>query len=165
IEPNPSSYELLEQNIFENQLTDIETFQCALSEVEGETLYYREKTKNHWHSTGGFIEGAWTNQQESESFVVETHTLSEFIQEPIDLLKMDIEGAEQAVLKSAGDSLKMVKELLLEFHPHRKQSLEEILKILEPYFKTTLFKDGKEVQFTKARGLLHIHGKSRFSQI
>lgn len=161
IEPNPISFSLLEQNIFENQLSSIDTHQCALGESQGETTYYRDKTKNQWHSTGGFIEGAWTNQQESESLPVTTHALAEFITEPIDFLKMDIEGAEQATLAAAGDSLKMVKELIVEFHPHRNQSLEDMLRVLDQYFSTSLYKDGKEVGFTKARGLIHLHGLAK----
>ncbi len=161
IEPNPISFELLEQNIFENQLSFVDAHQCALGETQGKTTYYRDKTKNQWHSTGGFIDGAWTNQQESEALPVMTHTLAEFITEPIDFLKMDIEGAEQATLAAAGDSLRMVGELIVEFHPHRTQSLEDMLKILDPYYKTTLYKDGKEVVFTQARGLVHIHGLAK----
>jgi len=51
----------------------------------------------------------------------------------IDMLKMDIEGAETDVLKDCGESLRKVKNLFVEFHSFRgqEQTLSDILKLLE----------------------------------
>lgn len=51
----------------------------------------------------------------------------------IDMLKIDIEGAEYEVLKDCGDSLTNVKNIFVEYHSFANniQQLSEILQILE----------------------------------
>lgn len=161
VEPNPNSFALLQKNIFENQLTTIETIQCALSDGAEMVPFYKDATPQQWHSTAGFIEGAWTREQRSEKIMVQTMLLAECITEPVTFMKMDIEGAEFQVLKQAGTALSFIQECVIEFHPHRQQSLEALITLLSPYFHLTLLKDGKPVTFSKARGLVHIHGVQR----
>ncbi len=50
----------------------------------------------------------------------------------IDLLKMDIEGAEVAVIRDCANSLSHIKHLFIEYHAYRNepQALGEILQIL-----------------------------------
>lgn len=51
----------------------------------------------------------------------------------IDMLKIDIEGAESEVLKDCGNSLENVKNIFIEYHSFIKdqQALSSLLKILE----------------------------------
>lgn len=53
----------------------------------------------------------------------------------IDLLKVDIEGAETTVLTDCGDALKRVKKLYVEYHsmPDRPQELHSMLATLAQY--------------------------------
>lgn len=51
----------------------------------------------------------------------------------VDMLKMDIEGAENDVILDCGDSLKVVDNIFIEYHAYTnsKQKLSELLKVLE----------------------------------
>ncbi len=65
---------------------------------------------------------------------VESIRLKEFLEkeEKVDLLKIDIEGAEVDVIKDCDESLSRVKNLFIEYHSFngQKQELDLILKIL-----------------------------------
>lgn len=159
IEPNPYTFELLEMNVFENVLRDVTTIQAALAAQQGEAQFYLDKTANQWWSTAGFIEGAWTGDQESLAITVPTITLAELVQAPVDLLKMDIEGAESEVLMASESVLPMIKQIFVEFHPHENQDKFKLVEMLEQYYDLKILKDGKEVPLKKARGLIQIEGK------
>ena len=58
--------------------------------------------------------------------------LNDLLNEEIDFLKIDIEGAELPVLKDCSDNLKNVKNLFVEYHGKYDEmfKLNEILEIL-----------------------------------
>jgi len=58
--------------------------------------------------------------------------LRDYLEEPVDLLKLDIEGAEGTVLKDCSDALGSVSRIFVEYHsfPDAKQELASILSIL-----------------------------------
>lgn len=64
---------------------------------------------------------------------VKTKHLRDYLSEPVDLLKLDIEGAEGEVMRDCQDLLGNVKFLFVEYHSFdgRPQSLGTILTILE----------------------------------
>ena len=55
---------------------------------------------------------------------VETETLGNYLQSKIDLLKIDIEGAEISVLQECADLLCNVKSLFVEYHCNRNEPIE-----------------------------------------
>ena len=63
---------------------------------------------------------------------VPTIRLRDMLTEPIDLLKMDIEGAEVDVLVDCADRLCQVQRLFVEYHSFagRRQRLDELLAVL-----------------------------------
>lgn len=155
IEPHPENFTLLEKNVFENQLADVQLVQAALNTSPGHTTLYADRSNQRWFSTAGFIEGAWNRQQKSEALTVPTLPLSDFLQQPIDFLKLDIEGAELAVLTAAGNNLTKVKHMMIEFHPGSSQSLIGLLETLTKLgFRTRLWKHGQEVRPEKIHGLV-----------
>lgn len=161
IEPNPAAFALLEQNVFENQLDNVTTINAALWETATTLPFYRDRTKNHWFSTAGFHKGAWTGDQKSEELAVSALPLSELIQEPIDFLKMDIEGAESTVLFAAQDALPLIKHCMIEFHPRDDHQPKKLIELLEPHFSLKYWQDGKEIPLKKVKGLFTIEGKHR----
>jgi FkbM family methyltransferase len=171
IEPNPEVFPLLEKNIFENQLTQVEAIQIALSSQKGEIEFFMDETDEQWLSTASFTPGAWTKTQESKSVMVSTTTLTQVIEHAlgeandIDFLKMDIEGAEQEVLMEAGSKLRFIKQMMVEFHPLPHQSLPKLIEYLQQQgFRVQLWKDGKEIllgQTKKLRGLVYIEANRR----
>ncbi len=58
--------------------------------------------------------------------------LQEVLDQPVDLLKLDIEGAEYRVLKTAQESLAQVDRLFVEYHSHtdKPQELAGLLQVL-----------------------------------
>ena len=69
--------------------------------------------------------------------------LSQYINSPIDLLKLDIEGAETEVIKEIEPKLKYVKQIIMEFHAsiyNPENSFSQIMKILKKHgFKTKIY--------------------------
>lgn len=146
IEPLPQNFELLQQNVWENNLSNVETHQVALAARGEKADFYFDASSDHWFSTAGFTEGAWTKTQQSQMVTVPVRRLSEFLQPPIDLLKLDIEGAEEEVLYEAREQLTHVKQMWIEFHPLPHQSLSHLTKLLTDHgFAFQLWQKGKEV--------------------
>lgn len=157
LEPNPESFKILERNIFENQIDGVTLLQTALSDKSGVETLYLDETSEQWHSVASFHKGSWVGSQQSMEIEVETHALSEFITQPIDFLKMDIEGVEQLVLESSVESLPLIKQLIIEFHTHKSQSLEKMVDFLKRTHHVNLFQGTKEVpSIKKAKGLVMI---------
>jgi FkbM family methyltransferase len=157
VEPIFNNFKLLEQNIFENNLVDTNALQVAVTPLAGSVTLHTDQF-NNWHSTAGIIEGNWTKSQATVPKVVEGVTLSSLINEPIDLIKMDIEGAEQAVLIEALPKLNLVRQILCEFHPIAEQNISDLVKQLEKTgFKVELLKKGHPIPLKKATGMVLIN--------
>jgi FkbM family methyltransferase len=163
IEPNPVIFKILTQNIFENQIENVQTINAALADHESSaTPFFVDETKNQWFSTASLRKNAWTGDQKSKQILVPTILLSKVINQPIDFLKMDIEGAETMVCNAGRSVLPLIKQLAIEFHPFEGHNSDKIISLLEPHFFLEFFQDGKQHQsLKKVRGLFTIHGKKR----
>jgi len=160
IEPLIENFKILQKNCLENQLPDVELIQAALTDDGDKTTIHFDNTKLRWWSTAGREPGAWNHQQTTSSRVVpalQLSTLLAQIDEPIDLLKLDIEGNELSVLKEARSHLGKIRNMIIEFHPIETQKLSQLLLILENAgFSCELWKDGKSVLASKVKGLVYI---------
>ncbi|MDH5532933.1 MAG: FkbM family methyltransferase [Candidatus Pacebacteria bacterium] len=169
IEPIPGNYKLLDMNVFENNITDVFTYPFAVSNKTNDIELHTD-AENNWHSTASVVEGNWTGTQNTIPITVATKPLSYFIEQAltqfdaqyIDLLKMDIEGAEQAVLTQGRKQLReKVKFINCEFHPHQGQNIQKMVRTLEELkFEVTLFRKGKEIRLEKVNGLTVIEAKN-----
>lgn len=159
IEPNPVSFKLLEKNIHENFLYDVTTINAALADFSKDNVPFYTDETGEWQSTSSFLYGAWNNQQTSKKLLVKTMTLSSLLTEKIDLLKLDIEGAEMQVLQEAHEQLQLVKRIILEFHPHPDQSIVKLVEFLERAgFIIEILKRERKVELKDATGLVIIEG-------
>jgi FkbM family methyltransferase len=164
IEPNSSTFKILETNLFENQIDDVTTINSAISNQIGQEKFYLDETNEQWHSTASFHNGSWVGSQQSEEITVPTITLSSLITKTVDFLKIDIEGAEQKVLKEVEYKLPLVKELQVEFHTHPTQSLKKVIDILERTHKVELYKGTTIIppkMVKKTKGLVQIRAVNR----
>ena len=137
-EPNPNALALLRENVALNRLAGIEIFPYALGEHEGEMDLYDE-------GGGSFIFGSgsrdYVRQFTAGNAPISTKVpLRRASQVPeiaalgrIDLLKIDIEGAELSVLRDMAPLLGKVDRLIFEYHflPGSGNSFDEIAGILK----------------------------------
>ncbi len=123
-EPDPAIFEVLQKNVKNFHLRDIELVQKAVWKWNGEIDFYAE---------GGFS-GSISEQSQNKTIKkVKTQRLHSLLEQKIDLLKIDIEGAETEVLRDCADKLDGVDRLFVEYHSFagEEQSLDEILAILK----------------------------------
>lgn len=123
-EPDPNVYRVLRTNVKTYELTTIELYEKALWDEEGEMSFFSEG------ADGGRIEEPFN--EDKRIIKLKTVRLSKFINEEVDFLKIDIEGAEYKVLNECKDKLHLVKNLFVEYHSliNEKQNLSELLKVL-----------------------------------
>jgi len=112
-EPNPLAYKLLLENIEQNQLKDVKIYNYALSNQKGELELYLDLTK-----AGDEKASFFPTYSGKDKIRVASALLSEYINESVDFLKLDVEGAEEMILKELAekDKLKLVKEMIVEYH-------------------------------------------------
>ena len=148
-EPNPYAREILEKNIFINDLKDITVLPFAIDSSERKRNLFIDTSENIWQSTASFFQDSWNGKYHNDTSVeVETRKLSTYLKDTtVDLLKLDIEGMETKVLKEAKGGLKNVKNILVEYHPIEKENLKKLLNLLtSSNFKISFYKDGKEMK-------------------
>ena len=125
-EPDPEIFEILQQNMDKNGLHDVRLINAALGAQSRPANFKQD------HSSGGKVE---KNGAPTGSIVVNMEQLSDYLHEPVDFLKLNIEGEELSVLTEAANAgkLRNIRELVLEYHgwPHAKQSLGSILNLLD----------------------------------
>lgn len=163
LEPNPESFNLLKKNVFENQLPSVVVEQVALSDRRGKELLYRDRSGDRWYSTAGFTEGAWNEEQESERVLVKTKPLRDYLElQDWDIIKLDVEGAEEKVLLAAKSVIQNCSHYLVEFHPIGKRGMGKIVGMFEERgYEVTVTTKGKEMPWHKARGLSMIVATKR----
>jgi len=123
-EPAPDVFPVLQHNIKTYGFSNVKLIQKAISDREDSVSFWEEG------ADGGRIvtEAAQTKKVMS----VQATRLKNHLDKPVDLLKIDIEGEETAVLQDCHDRLRQVKNLFVEYHSfiHQKQTLHRILEIL-----------------------------------
>lgn len=123
-EPDPEIFEILKENVERFELKNVVLHQKAVW-VQHETLkFYTDG------SMGGRIGHEYSEQKPRE---IEAVPLLDYFSPDIDFLKMDIEGAEDKVLKYCGQDLRDVNNIFFEYHNNvnSKQTLHELLSLVE----------------------------------
>ncbi len=132
-EANPGTYELLVRNIKENKMDQVECHPIALSDTTGEITFYHDAEKGTLHSSiiesrGGHLKA-----------VIPTQKLSQYIRQfdTIDLIKIDVEGAEQNIIDDLCDSslLGLPKEYIIEYHHNINADLTSFAAFLLKFEK------------------------------
>ena len=127
-EPDPFTFETLRRNVDENHLSDIDLHQIALSNRVGEIELFRDASSK----ISSLKMSTLRKRHSGPSVIVPARCLSEFISSEIDLLKIDIEGAEDAVMGNLANSgkLRQAKRLHLEYHHHIDASVDKLSSML-----------------------------------
>jgi FkbM family methyltransferase len=153
-EPVPALRELAASNMKRNGFKDVEILPYALSD--------RRETARFQISKVDTMAGSLTSRNEAsgaefEEIEVECRPLSEFLREPVNFLKLDIEGVEDVVIEEARDHLHRVEHIFVEYHQDKALPggrLPRILEILNAAgFDTHLDKSYSAHQTTGRRPL------------
>jgi FkbM family methyltransferase len=154
VEPHPKAIEVLRRNIELNRLEDVEVVEAAIAGEEGKRSFFVD-VDGEWLSSSSFAAGAWNGAQKNTEMVVKTILLGDLIEDRVDLLKLDVEGAEEEVLMSLGEKLRKIDRILFEYHPQKKGSAKKIVDLLHQHgFGVTFYKGSREVDWHKTKGLL-----------
>jgi FkbM family methyltransferase len=132
-EPERKTYITLEKNVLLNGLGDVEVHNKAVSDKDGIITFYTDPAVSGSLMTSIMDSRATGTRQDVESV-----RLSSYITREVDLLKLDIEGAEMLVLEELARSgkLGLIKEMIIEYHHHmdrRCDNFSRFLAILEEH--------------------------------
>jgi FkbM family methyltransferase len=138
LEPEPNNFRLLVNNIELNGFSNVIPLQIALSNRNGKTTLFLDKTNRGAHSVrhrninmdGGVAE-------------IETITLDDFVQSKmetkrVDLIIMDVQGAEGLVIDGAEQTLRRSDvKILMEFWPSGLRNIgtdpQDLIRKLQEY--------------------------------
>jgi FkbM family methyltransferase len=129
VEPDPRNIAHLQHNLHLNGIRDVPVVEAAVgSQNEKLSLLFGE------NPTCSTLEGTSMHHNE-DSVTVDVMTLPRLLEtigwSEVDLLKVDIEGAEEMLFASATDWLTRVRAIVIEIHPNT--SPERIYDCLRPY--------------------------------
>jgi FkbM family methyltransferase len=135
-EPDPNAFDVLQLNIQANHLQDVTLINAALSSHDGLVDFYGQIHVDHPDARGNSIIDVWGGQRATVNRIqVQSVRLSSFLDDHIDFLKLDIEGAEEEVLTELGVKLKFIKQMCLEFHDAKimqeTNNLDRVKALLE----------------------------------
>jgi len=134
-EPDPRNCAIIADNVRQNGLRDVDICRAALTDADGYVTMHANAaltgdTAQSLSRT--FRERLADTPKAIRSYEVPALSLRPFLDDPVDVLKLDVEGAEGRVIASLGDSLGDIGCVLMEYHYLRADnSLPDIIGRLE----------------------------------
>lgn len=123
-EPDREIFNILQTNVMANRFKNVELVQAGLAAEAGEVSFVSDG-----------LDGGKICDSRVGKATIRTVTLSDYLDSPVDFLKLNIEGQELPVLEEAAASgrLRNVRELVLEYHGWAggEQGLGAILILLD----------------------------------
>lgn len=162
-EPNPNIFPLLEENIFANNLQNVILKNIAIGSKDCMKELYIDSSGNAAFSTASFTKDAWSGEQKTFPIMVKTERLSNYVVNDIDLLKIDVEGAEKSILEELEkeNKFQFIKNILFEYHPIKIGHLKKIVNLLERNnYKLSYFKEGGKIDNPTEELILVVAQKS-----
>lgn len=138
-EPDETNYGIVKSNLDAWKFADTSVVNAAIW-INNDSISFNTKG-----SMASRIETG--TYEDGNKRIVKCVRLNDLLNEEIDFLKIDIEGAEHAVLKDCSDNLKNVKNLFVEYHGTYAEmfKLNEILDILDRNKFAYYIKEGSPV--------------------
>jgi FkbM family methyltransferase len=129
LEPDPAIFPYLEENVRTNGLSGVELVHAAVGDRDG-TLAFVSDGKYGSRLADvdpDDVPAGW------ERYEVPCVRLADLLDEPVEFMKMNIEGAETSVLQGGGDALRQVREMIIEYHrlPGLPRTLHTLLETLD----------------------------------
>jgi FkbM family methyltransferase len=112
-EPDPTTFRALRRNIEENHLSEVSVHNVALWSENGVVPFFVPEGQ-----PGSLVMSTNPSRNQGKQITVPSRRLSEYIDGPVDLLKLDVEGAEHQVVWDLVQSGKVeqVRQMLIEYH-------------------------------------------------
>lgn len=123
-EPDETVFPFFEKNILSYNIKNVELFKKAVWTEESELKFYTD------NGLGGRVGVEYENQMPK---IIKSVRLKDFLNRPIDMLKIDIEGPECLILKDCEDLLFNINHIFVEYHSFydEEQHLDDLLNILK----------------------------------
>jgi len=123
-EPDDTVFDTLETNVKTYGLTNVTLLKKAVWDKEAVLEFHTDG------GLGGRIGAAFGDQRPQR---IQSIRLKDYINDDVDFLKVDIEGAEFDVLMDCRSDLSKVDKIFFEYHgfENRRQILHELLGILQ----------------------------------
>lgn len=130
-EPDPSAFACLRENVTGNAVLGIRIENAAVAGAEGETDFFYDRA-----DPASLRMSIVRERMPKDRRTVTAVRLSRFLDEEVDFLKLDVEGAELEVIGELSDAgkLRLVRQMLVEYHHHivrTQDSLSRLLALLE----------------------------------
>lgn len=130
IEADSATFEYLQSNVATNGWRDVELINAAVAREEGTLTFYAHPSDPG--SVTASLNPAWGG---AVRHPVRAMRLSSIVTEPVDFLKLDVEGAEYDVLADLIETgaIHRIREMILECHdlPERPRGRDELIEQLE----------------------------------
>ena len=126
-EPVPKNRDLLLENVRRNDWKDVEVLPCAISDSNEPATFFASENCS---MAGSLTERAVKSSTQIEEIEVPCRRLSEFLDEPVHFLKLDIEGVEDRVLAEAEPKLSNIQHIFCEYHDGEGLDRCRLAKIL-----------------------------------
>ena len=123
-EADPAIARVLASNVLSLGLNQVEVVPAAIGGAAGTARFLQKGTDS------GRISG---EAEQGAGVEVPVVRLRDYLVDKVDLLKLDVEGAEFEALLDCGDRLGLVHALFVEYHSfsHRSQELDRMLALLK----------------------------------
>ncbi len=134
VEANPSAFEILKKNVTTNKLEDVILINKALTSTIGKVTFEIVPEVSAIGALDMRVQKRpWLRKEIIRKVNIEGVTLERICKdtgiEEIDLLKLDVEGAELEILRSSIDLLENIKKIVVEYHtPELRQEVKEFLR-------------------------------------
>lgn len=145
VEPEDENYKLLTRNIRINKYQNVTPVKTALSDFEGKATFFL-KARSRSHS---LIGKTWVTPivDVTETAVTTLDKLlNKLAIKKVDLLKINVEGAELDVLKGSRELLtkRRISKIVTTPHPPYKQEANKIARYLESFgYKIKIVEDAR----------------------
>ncbi len=122
-EPDAAIFAVLRRNLLTWGYPDVVCHCAGLSAADGVAKFNSEGA-----DSGRIARETTTNG----TVEIRTVRLSSFLTEPVDMLKLDIEGAELDVLEECANRLHLVRQVYVSYHSfrHQPQRLDAVIGLL-----------------------------------
>uniref|UniRef100_A0A486XY10 Methyltransferase FkbM domain-containing protein n=1 Tax=Rheinheimera sp. BAL341 TaxID=1708203 RepID=A0A486XY10_9GAMM len=161
-EPSQAIREVLELNVEMQGLSNVRVMPYALSSKSGMFEFTVPDKDNLSGSLRTNIESHGVKKE-----VVEVKRLAPFINKKCDFIKLDIEGAEFAVLNDIKKNLNTVSNIFIEYHGEANGTPSDLVKIVSMLvsqgFRLNISKAFGTDKYTKISPFSHLN--KRYSQV